>query len=115
MFQKVAMINFTEVCSREIYIFCHVYKNISIGDLLIQVYRNRLCYYTVKRIYGFKDKLYSCAEGGYNYKIEVESPFQFDFEALENLKYGTYFFCKDTENLEFPQFYPQEPIFTNTT
>ena len=94
MFQKVAMINFTEVSSQEIYIICHVYKNISIGDLLIQVYQNRLYYYTVKKIYGFKDKLYSCAEEGYNYKIEIESPLQIDFEVLENLKYGTYLFGK---------------------
>lgn len=106
MFQKVAMINFTEVSSRGIYIICHVYKNISIGDLLIQVYQNRLCYYTVKRIYGFKDKLYSCAEEGYNYKIEIEPPLQFDFKVFENLKYGTYIFgkhdgkCKSSHTLQ---------------
>jgi len=100
MFQIAAMINFTEISSQGIYIICHVYKNINIGDLLIQVYQNRLYYYTVRRIYGFKDKFCTCAEEGYNYKIEIELPLQFDFEVLENLKYGTYFFGK--YNKTFP-------------
>lgn len=98
MFQKVAMINFTEASSQGIYIICHVYKNINIGDFLIQVYQNRLYYYTVIRIYGFKDNFLSCAEEGYNYKIEVDSPLKFDFEVFENLKYGAYFFGKYSEN-----------------
>lgn len=97
MFQITAMINFTEISSQGIYIICHVYKNINIGNLLIQVYQNRLYYYTVRRIYEFKDKSCTCAEEGYNYKIEIESPLQFDFKVLEKMKYGTFLFGKYNE------------------
>ncbi len=92
MFQVAAVINFTEVNSQGIYILCHAYKNIDIGDLLIQVCQNRLYYYTVRKIYGFKDKVYMCAEKGYNYKIEIEVESQSDMDVLGNLKYGTYLF-----------------------
>lgn len=94
MFQRVAIINFTEINSQEIYIMCHVYNIINIGDLLIYVYQNRLYYYTVKRISGFKNTVYTYAEKGYNYKIEIEPELQSEIEVLKNLKYGTYIFSK---------------------
>lgn len=92
MFQVVAMINFTEVSTQGIYIICHVYKNINIGDFLVQVYKSKIYYYGVKNIFGYKDKSCLYAEEGYNYKIEIELTSQFNIYIFKNLKYGSYIF-----------------------